>query len=345
MKTSKSIKGTNERRDDLDGIALNMCLNAVDDGVSELLALEGDEGNKRKSVAMACVSWFIQLCSAATAAAPSPPSTRSLPCAATPSPSSTRSLPCAASILRSPAVDLPCHRRSRPNRNSSPFVSSHHPHRSASCRVSVSTSPQVIDRWLAITIVARCRQQAPPSVAYPADHSRAKRMPDSCLQSLCTVNRLDPRLLREPNASRACACSQPSCACLISRAASTISGAVKLFLSHKPILGFSTYLGLKRCNVDLGTSLLGKRDFAVRTGLSKSPVRQNRQSGIDIDMIQVIRWDRSQPDCLSVSSGCTTDQFVRGVPLGSPKTSYVPPGSHVARVRERVSSWIPLSGL
>ncbi|KAA0047925.1 hypothetical protein E6C27_scaffold133G002100 [Cucumis melo var. makuwa] len=41
-------------------------------------------------------------------------------------------------------------------------------------------------------------------------------------------------------------------------------------------------------------------------------------------MIRVIRRDRSQPDCLSVSSGYTTDQFVLGVPLGSPKTSYVP---------------------
>ncbi|KAA0060090.1 hypothetical protein E6C27_scaffold39G00040 [Cucumis melo var. makuwa] len=45
------------------------------------------------------------------------------------------------------------------------------------------------------------------------------------------------------------------------------------------------------------------------------------------------------PDCLSVSSGYTTDQIVLGVPLGSPKTSYVPPGSHVARVRKRASSW------
>ncbi|KAA0042482.1 hypothetical protein E5676_scaffold334G00350 [Cucumis melo var. makuwa] len=59
-------------------------------------------------------------------------------------------------------------------------------------------------------------------------------------------------------------------------------------------------------------------------------------------MIRVIRRDRSQPDYLSVSSGYTTDQFVLGVPLGSPKTSYVPSGSHVARVRERASSWIPL---
>ncbi|KAA0031709.1 hypothetical protein E5676_scaffold2254G00010 [Cucumis melo var. makuwa] len=74
-------------------------------------------------------------------------------------------------------------------------------------------------------------------------------------------------------------------------------------------------------------------------------VRQDRQSSIDIDMIRVIRWDCSQPDCLSVSSGYTTDQFVLGVPLGSPKTSYVPPGSHVALVRERASSWYHFSGL
>ncbi|KAA0054943.1 hypothetical protein E5676_scaffold1163G00580 [Cucumis melo var. makuwa] len=71
-------------------------------------------------------------------------------------------------------------------------------------------------------------------------------------------------------------------------------------------------------------------------------VRQNCQSGIDIDMIQVIRRDRSQFDCLSVSFGYTIDQFILGVPLGSTKTSYVPPRSHVARVRERASSWIPL---
>ncbi|TYK30018.1 hypothetical protein E5676_scaffold587G00230 [Cucumis melo var. makuwa] len=43
-------------------------------------------------------------------------------------------------------------------------------------------------------------------------------------------------------------------------------------------------------------------------------------------MIRVIRRDRSQPDCLSVSSGYTTDQFVLGVPLGSPKTSYCSSG-------------------
>ncbi|TYK11703.1 hypothetical protein E5676_scaffold304G00120 [Cucumis melo var. makuwa] len=52
-----------------------------------------------------------------------------------------------------------------------------------------------------------------------------------------------------------------------------------------------------------------------------------------------------QLDCLSVSFGYTTDQIFLGISLGSPKTSYVPPGSHVARVREHASSWIPLSGL
>ncbi|TYK04683.1 hypothetical protein E5676_scaffold5117G00090 [Cucumis melo var. makuwa] len=55
-------------------------------------------------------------------------------------------------------------------------------------------------------------------------------------------------------------------------------------------------------------------------------------------MIRVIRRDRSQPDCLSVSSGYTTNQFALGVLLVSSKISYVSPGSHVARVRERASS-------
>ncbi|KAA0052851.1 hypothetical protein E5676_scaffold675G00500 [Cucumis melo var. makuwa] len=59
-------------------------------------------------------------------------------------------------------------------------------------------------------------------------------------------------------------------------------------------------------------------------------------------MIRVIRRNRSQPDCHSVSSGYTTDQFVLGAPLGSLKISYVPSGSHVARVRERANSWVPL---
>ncbi|KAA0040827.1 CACTA en-spm transposon protein [Cucumis melo var. makuwa] len=34
--------------------------------------------------------------------------------------------------------------------------------------------------------------------------------------------------------------------------------------------------------------------------------------------------------------------IVLGVPLGSPKTRYVPTGSQIARVWERASSWLPL---
>ncbi|TYK05723.1 hypothetical protein E5676_scaffold98G002080 [Cucumis melo var. makuwa] len=47
----------------------------------------------------------------------------------------------------------------------------------------------------------------------------------------------------------------------------------------------------------------------------------------------------SQPDCLSVSSGYAKDQFVLGVPLDHRRPDFVPTGSHVARVRERASSW------
>ncbi|KAA0066453.1 hypothetical protein E6C27_scaffold21G005510 [Cucumis melo var. makuwa] len=59
-------------------------------------------------------------------------------------------------------------------------------------------------------------------------------------------------------------------------------------------------------------------------------------------MIRVIRRDPLQPDCLSVSFGYTKDHIVLGVPLGSPKTRYIPTGSQIARVRERASSWVPL---
>uniref|UniRef100_A0A9I9E8D4 Uncharacterized protein n=1 Tax=Cucumis melo TaxID=3656 RepID=A0A9I9E8D4_CUCME len=81
----------------------------------------------------------------------------------------------------------------------------------------------------------------------------------------------------------------------------------------------------------IGEFLLSAREYLVWL---KSSVRRDRQSGIDIDMIQ--------PDCLSVSFGYTKDQIVLGVPLGSPKTRYVPTGSQFARVRERASSWVPL---
>ncbi|KAA0058412.1 hypothetical protein E6C27_scaffold409G001240 [Cucumis melo var. makuwa] len=45
----------------------------------------------------------------------------------------------------------------------------------------------------------------------------------------------------------------------------------------------------------------------------------------------------SQPDCLSVSSGFATDQYVLGAPSGRRRPDSVPTGVHVARVRERAS--------
>ncbi|KAA0056389.1 hypothetical protein E5676_scaffold120G002710 [Cucumis melo var. makuwa] len=59
-------------------------------------------------------------------------------------------------------------------------------------------------------------------------------------------------------------------------------------------------------------------------------------------MIRVIRRDHSQPDCLTVSFGYTIDQIVLGVPLGSPKTRFVPTGAEIARVRKRASSGVLL---
>ncbi|KAA0039477.1 hypothetical protein E5676_scaffold892G00040 [Cucumis melo var. makuwa] len=70
-------------------------------------------------------------------------------------------------------------------------------------------------------------------------------------------------------------------------------------------------------NFDLRTSLLGKRDLAVRT-----------------------RCANLHPDCLSVSSGYATYQLVLGVPLGHRRLDFVSTRSHVARVRERASSWV-----
>ncbi|KAA0025822.1 hypothetical protein E6C27_scaffold34G00770 [Cucumis melo var. makuwa] len=45
----------------------------------------------------------------------------------------------------------------------------------------------------------------------------------------------------------------------------------------------------------------------------------------------------SQPDCLSVSSGFATDQYVLSAPSGHRRPDSVPTGAHVARVQERAS--------
>ncbi|TYJ97514.1 ty3-gypsy retrotransposon protein [Cucumis melo var. makuwa] len=48
----------------------------------------------------------------------------------------------------------------------------------------------------------------------------------------------------------------------------------------------------------------------------------------------------SHPDCLSVSSGFATDQYVLGAPSRHRRPDSVPMGVHVARVRERASYWV-----
>ncbi|TYK01729.1 hypothetical protein E5676_scaffold775G00550 [Cucumis melo var. makuwa] len=60
---------------------------------------------------------------------------------------------------------------------------------------------------------------------------------------------------------------------------------------------------------------------------------------MDIDMIRVIRRN---PNCLSVSSGFATDQYVLGAPSGHRRPDSVPTGAHVARVEAGVrvrASW------
>ncbi|KAA0038060.1 hypothetical protein E5676_scaffold237G001300 [Cucumis melo var. makuwa] len=46
--------------------------------------------------------------------------------------------------------------------------------------------------------------------------------------------------------------------------------------------------------------------------------------------------------CLSVSPGFATDQYDLGAPSGRRRPDFVPTGAHVARVRERASSVVPL---
>ncbi|KAA0041923.1 hypothetical protein E5676_scaffold306G001200 [Cucumis melo var. makuwa] len=48
----------------------------------------------------------------------------------------------------------------------------------------------------------------------------------------------------------------------------------------------------------------------------------------------------SKPDCLSVSSGFVTGQYVLGAPSGHRRPYYVPTEAHVARVRKRASYWV-----
>ncbi|KAA0053182.1 hypothetical protein E6C27_scaffold1192G00030 [Cucumis melo var. makuwa] len=115
-----------------------------------------------------------------------------------------------------------------------------------------------------------------------------------------------------------------------------------------------TYFGLKRCNLDLGTSLLGKRIFlAVRTrranlqpirvipawvsfGITtylglRSPTRSPVWHGYRYDSSDSM--GSSQPDCFSISSGFATDQYVLGAPSGHRRPDSVSMEAHVTRAR------------
>ncbi|KAA0063456.1 hypothetical protein E5676_scaffold110G00350 [Cucumis melo var. makuwa] len=48
----------------------------------------------------------------------------------------------------------------------------------------------------------------------------------------------------------------------------------------------------------------------------------------------------SQPDCLSVSSGFATDQYVLGAPSGHRRPDSVLTEAHVARVWKCASYWV-----
>ncbi|KAA0054158.1 hypothetical protein E6C27_scaffold131G00830 [Cucumis melo var. makuwa] len=90
----------------------------------------------------------------------------------------------------------------------------------------------------------------------------------------------------------------------------------------------------------LGLATWEACDLTVRIRLSKSP---GLRSPTGPPVWHGYRYESSdstgslQPDCLSVSSGFATDQYVLGVPSGHRRPDSIPTEAHVARVRERAS--------
>ncbi|KAA0050137.1 hypothetical protein E5676_scaffold163G00890 [Cucumis melo var. makuwa] len=79
--------------------------------------------------------------------------------------------------------------------------------------------------------------------------------------------------------------------------------------------------------------------FAITTYLGlRSPTGPPVWHGYKYDLSD--STGSSQPDCLSVSSGFATDQYVLGAPSGHRRPDSVPTGAHVAHVRERASYWV-----
>ncbi|TYK18856.1 hypothetical protein E5676_scaffold204G00540 [Cucumis melo var. makuwa] len=141
--------------------------------------------------------------------------------------------------------------------------------------------------------------------------------------AFATYTRTAPAPLAEPHdrMSRECLCrAVPSAA---SRADSCLQAEpipaflaepIRLSLSRQPASVLSTYFGLR------------------------SPTGPPVWHGYRYDLSDSMR--SSQPDCLSVSSGYATDQYVLGVPSGHRRPDFVPTGAQVARVRERANYWI-----
>ncbi|KAA0061186.1 hypothetical protein E5676_scaffold157G00090 [Cucumis melo var. makuwa] len=79
--------------------------------------------------------------------------------------------------------------------------------------------------------------------------------------------------------------------------------------------------------------------FGITTYLRlRSPTRPPVWHGYRYDLSDSTA--SSQPDCLSVSSGFATEQYVLGAPPGHRRPDSVPTGAHVARVWERASFWV-----
>ncbi|KAA0041174.1 hypothetical protein E6C27_scaffold128G001110 [Cucumis melo var. makuwa] len=194
-----------------------------------------------------------------------------------------------------------------------------------------------------LSSLASCRHKISHVASHSLSHAIARRAPviEACEAQPCHASvtrvahpyptrtaapRLRPAsLLRESIAPRQRLPSRPARA---SRADFIfLVEPIRLSLSRQPAPVLCTWSSSR--NFDLRTSLLGKRDLA------DCVVRRDRQSGMDIDIDSSDSTGSSQPDCLSVSFGYATDQFVLGVPLGHRRSDFVPTGAHVARVRER----------
>uniref|UniRef100_A0A9I9EGI7 Uncharacterized protein n=1 Tax=Cucumis melo TaxID=3656 RepID=A0A9I9EGI7_CUCME len=149
-----------------------------------------------------------------------------------------------------------------------------------------------------------------PSSLREADPTRVSSLrPEPCPHPF-VPSRAQAYAVVESHARRTCP-SRPA------RARAACSSRLLLFsLAASPIFEPPT------CFWFFSPSLL--RVQALQPRLRDCVVRRDRQSGIDIDMIRVIRRDRLQPDCLNVFSGYATDQHLAGLVVGQGQAGECP---------------------